>query len=146
MIKVIAAALVLVVAPLATLDACPKDQSPGVRTNRPPEERQVDPGRKRTVTIRANARQVPYTVYVKVSDRRGGFDESGPTPVMEPVGDYVQTVIYTSGERLGIFVEVKPPVVNAWAYCEIRDGPDNISKMGPMSEGWRAMCELTTKR
>lgn len=146
MIKAIAVALALVVAPLATMDGCPENRQPEVRTNRPQEERKADPGRKRTVTIRANARQVPYTVYVKVSDRRGGFDESGPTPVMEPVGDYTQTVTYTSGERLGIFVEVKPPQVNAWAYCEIRDGPDNVSKMGPMSEGWRAMCQLTTKR
>jgi hypothetical protein len=136
MVKLLAFALS--VALTASLTACPE---------RPNTNRRTDPRTVRTVVITAHSNMIPYEVIVDVYDETGAH-EGTREYVASTIGEYRQTLDYTSGRRLRIRVEVKPPRKNSSTWCRIRDGRrteyDTTGSRG--EKGWRAICELATNR
>lgn len=118
-----------------------------VRTDRNPVDRQVDPARKRTVTITASVKRkhgLPAKVNVEVYEvDKPVHRESSQEYLTSTVGEYTQTVDYTEGTRLHIYVKVDPAKGYAGAMCTIRDG-DVFKVTGPVNDAWSATCEHYT--
>lgn len=102
----------------------------------------MDPATARSVKIRAKS-DGPYEVIVDAYDAKGGH-EGWHEPVAG--GTYKQSLDYTSGLKIRIRVEVKPGRRNDGAWCAIIDGLYHNDEKGPVRDGWRAICELTTSR
>jgi len=113
------------------------------RSGHNPTDRKVDPRRAMIANIYAHATVAPYEVIVDIYGGVGGHESSHET-ITTTRGAYTQRLQYTSGRRLAIRVEVKPSRYPGRALCSITDD-SRIEKIGP-TDGWRAICELTTSR
>jgi hypothetical protein len=121
------------------------DGSGGVdRSEHDPADQSVDPKRTMIANLYAHATTAPYEVIVDVYGEIGGHEGSHET-IATTKGAYTQKLRYTSGRRVSIRIEVKPSRSPGGAFCSITDG-SKIEKIGPVSDGWRAICELTTTR
>jgi len=140
--KLTAALTVLVL--LTGADGCKK--RPTVDTDRPPQDRQVDPKRQRVVLIIANAQgtgltgMAPYSVLVVAQERgKAGVDSTGP--VRSAGGEYRQTLSYTSGLRIDIDVVVWGSEQDIFV-CHVEDGSNRTQDRAY----GKARCLLTTSR
>jgi hypothetical protein len=122
-----------------------------VPSNRPEVDRQVDPSTRREVVITARSKQAPYEVLVDAHelDQGGrpipGRSEHWREMVADTEHPYTQKLVYTSGLKVRIRVEVKPPRLGSDAECAIRDGDWNRDRATDYG-GWRAICSLDTAR
>ena len=119
----------------ATGEGCGK-----VKTDRPPQDRVVDPAHKRTVQIRVTEATGPYTVFVIVREPGTPGTETSRETVAG--GQYRQTVSYTSGLRLEILMHVNGHPGDQFE-CELVDGPGHKDKQ--RSAGG-VLCTLVTSR
>lgn len=111
----------------------------GVDTDRPPQDRQVDPKRERVVFITASG-DAPYTIIVRAKEQgQAGTDTTGPEPVAG--GEYRQTLSYTSGLKIFITVTVYGAPKDVFD-CSITDG-SNAERRGAAGA---VTCVLTTSR
>lgn len=111
-----------------------------VDSNRPPEDREVDPVTKRTVIIRADSVEVPYTVRIEATDGKQGRDVFDDIVTERR---FRTTLDYTSGIRIRIIVSVNGPVPGELVTCSITDGLFNRHS----NDGNRRVnCDLTTAR
>ena len=129
-------------AALAILASLTGAQSCGgkVQTDRPPEDRIVDPARKRTVQIRVTEATGPYTVFVIAREPGTPGTETSRETVAG--GQYRQTLSYTSGLRLEILMHVKGHPGDQFE-CQLVDGPTN--KDTQRSPGG-VLCTIVTSR
>jgi hypothetical protein len=142
--KTLATVLMLLVVLLGdSLTSCHENRGGG-GSNRPPQDRQVDPATSRQVVIRAYSTEQPYLVKVDATDSSGGHDY-WEEPTVTGIREYRQTLDYTSGLKIRIEVVVQAPNTDGVVTCSITDGPYNHNESGPV-EGWRARCGLTTAR
>lgn len=133
---------------LLTAAECKPQKTGSVDTDRNPADRVADPNNTRTAKIKAYIKDnkgIPGEVTVDVKDVRTREHESSNEILTVPGGVYNQTVTYTGGTVLEIHVEVKPVKGQSGAYCAIFDG-DNVTSHGPITDGWRAICDLTTSQ
>lgn len=96
------------------------------------------------VRVKAYAKVVPYEVIIDVYDANGAH-EGKDEIVTTTESAWSALIEYDPGTKLRIRVEVKPPHPGSSAFCEIWDGTAHVVN-GPMTEGWRAICNLTTSR
>lgn len=132
--------VVKLVAALFVLAALMGAKCSKVDSNRPTEDRQVDPKRERVVQIRANG-DAPYTAFILAHDARkpGLYDRVGPEHVAG--GEFVRTLTYTSGLRIDVKISVEGHPTDRFT-CAITDGQyaDRQSGVGVV------VCQLTTGR
>jgi len=133
--------LVIIFTCVIPLAGC-KQTSNVDRSEHNSEDQKVDPTRTKTANIYAHASRVPYEIIVDVYGEIGGHEGSHEI-VTSKNKAYTQMLKYTSGRRIQIRVEVKPPRYGSGAFCSITDG-SHINKIGPVDDSWRAICELTT--
>ncbi|WP_435585831.1 hypothetical protein [Micromonospora aurantiaca (nom. illeg.)] len=110
----------------------------GTRSDRDPADRQVDPKRQMTVSIRADG-DGPYSVVVraaKVGDDRGDYTRKSVAG-----GAYRQTLDYTSGLRITITITAAGHRTDPLS-CEIRDGETRVRDRAAGT----VQCKLTTSR
>lgn len=152
----IACLLALVVGSYATCEdthpSAPQPQAPG----HDPADRQADPRRQRVavVTVYIEADFLPGWAYVKVTDENGQWEDNDPSPRGETKRrgqamagkTYSQSITYTSGRRLDIFVQVTPSRHGSvGSFCLIDDGAANQSKR-QVAGAHFVRCTLTTNR
>jgi len=130
-VKAVAAALAL-----AAALAC--EGEGGVKSDRPPADRQVDTTTQRTATIRAEG-SGPYQVYVRAS--RVGDARGDHTRKTVAGGAYKQTLDYSSGLRIEITITVTGNSRDIFS-CEISDGTHRSRER----RAGQARCQLTTSR
>lgn len=96
------------------------------------------------IEVFVDAEHSPYEIEIFARDLTTGRGEMGGGPVS--AGRYRSTLSYNTGAQIHIRLEVKPGKAGSLqAYCRLQDGLMNRTQVY-VDGGWRAICELTTKR
>lgn len=130
-------AAAILIAPLLTAAKC--EQTGHVDSDRPGNDHQVDPARVRQAVITVPEASGPYDVYVTA--HQAGHALGDHTREHSPSAGYMQTVTYTSGDRIEIRINVTGHPADRFT-CQIVDGPHRDSHTGTGS----VFCSLTTSQ
>ncbi|MDG4809953.1 hypothetical protein O7634_24645 [Micromonospora sp. WMMD1120] len=125
-----------VVTALAAVLAC---EGEGTKSDRPADDRAVDPKAKRTVVIQITEATGPYDVWVRAS--KVGEARGDHTREKIASGPYRQTLDYTSGLKIEVTITATGHRTDLFR-CEITDG----AKVARERAAGQVQCRLTTSQ
>jgi hypothetical protein len=118
-------------------DSTPKDKRPTC----PEVEFRAPYERCFTIQTYVETKYAPYVVYIVIHGGNGAY----PPEVPIASGGWKHGVVYKSGEKLTIEIEVKPSRAGSKdGFCSITDGA-KFAK-AEINGAWKAHCTLTTQQ